>query len=63
MSGAVAAAATSTALRRPGSLRCRYEDHAAEAIEPVLRAGHRDFGENRVQEAQGKDGPTAAALS
>jgi pyridoxal phosphate enzyme (YggS family) len=26
----------------------------AEAIEPALAAGHRDFGENRVQEAQGK---------
>ena len=26
----------------------------ADAIEPVLAAGHRDFGENRVQEAQGK---------
>lgn len=27
---------------------------AASDIEPVLRAGHRVFGENRVQEAQGK---------
>lgn len=26
----------------------------AEAIRPVLAAGHRHFGENRVQEAQGK---------
>jgi len=26
----------------------------AAAIEPVLAAGHRDFGENRVQEAQAK---------
>lgn len=26
----------------------------ADAIEPLLRAGHRVFGENRVQEAQGK---------
>jgi pyridoxal phosphate enzyme (YggS family) len=26
----------------------------AEAIEPALAAGHRDFGENRVQEAQRK---------
>lgn len=26
----------------------------AEAIEPVLKAGHRCFGENRVQEAMGK---------
>jgi pyridoxal phosphate enzyme (YggS family) len=28
--------------------------HGAEAIEPLLEAGHRDFGENRVQEAQAK---------
>lgn len=28
--------------------------HPAEAIEPVLEAGQRLFGENRVQEAQGK---------
>ncbi len=28
--------------------------HAAEAIEPVLMAGHREFGENYVQEAQAK---------
>ena len=28
--------------------------HAAEKIEPLLEAGHRHFGENRVQEAQGK---------
>ena len=28
--------------------------YGAEAIEPVLQAGHRDFGENRVQEAQRK---------
>jgi pyridoxal phosphate enzyme (YggS family) len=27
---------------------------ASDAIEPVLRAGQRDFGENRVQEAAGK---------
>jgi len=26
----------------------------ADAIRPVLEAGHKDFGENRVQEAQGK---------
>jgi pyridoxal phosphate enzyme (YggS family) len=26
----------------------------ADAIEPVLEAGHREFGENRVQEAMGK---------
>jgi PLP dependent protein len=28
--------------------------HPAPAIEPLLAAGHRDFGENRVQEAQEK---------
>ncbi len=28
--------------------------HDAERIAPVIAAGHRDFGENRVQEAQGK---------
>ncbi|HEY5237123.1 MAG TPA: YggS family pyridoxal phosphate-dependent enzyme [Rhizomicrobium sp.] len=28
--------------------------HGAERITPVLDAGHRDFGENRVQEAQAK---------
>jgi len=28
--------------------------HPAEAIEPLIRAGQRVFGENRVQEAQGK---------
>ena len=28
--------------------------HDAEAVEPLLAAGQHDFGENRVQEAQGK---------
>ena len=28
--------------------------HGPEEIEPLLQAGHRVFGENRVQEAQGK---------
>ncbi|MBT8409290.1 MAG: alanine racemase, partial [Alphaproteobacteria bacterium] len=28
--------------------------HPAEQIEPLLQAGHRVFGENRVQEAQEK---------
>jgi pyridoxal phosphate enzyme (YggS family) len=28
--------------------------HGAERISPLITAGHRDFGENRVQEAQGK---------
>ena len=35
----------------------------AEAIEPVLAAGHRDFGENRVQEAQAQMAGAARALS
>ena len=33
---------------------------ARDAIEPVLRAGQRSFGENRVQEAKGK-WPSAAS--
>ena len=33
----------------------------AEAIEPLIAAGQRDFGENRVQEAQGKWLPLRAA--
>lgn len=28
--------------------------HPAEAVRPLLELGHRDFGENRVQEAAGK---------
>ncbi|MCC6913219.1 MAG: YggS family pyridoxal phosphate-dependent enzyme [Rhodospirillaceae bacterium] len=28
--------------------------HGAEAITPFIAAGHRDFGENRIQEAQAK---------
>src|SRR5688572_25590736 len=28
--------------------------HSADAIRPLLEAGQRDFGENRVQEAQAK---------
>ena len=33
------------------------KSHGAERIEPVLAAGHRTFGENRVQEAVAKWGP------
>ncbi len=33
---------------------------AADAIEPVIAAGHRVFGENRVQEAKAKWPPLAA---
>ncbi len=42
--------------RDPGdvTLIAVSKTHAAEAIEPLLAAGARDFGENRVQEAQGK---------
>ena len=34
--------------------------HQAEAIEPVIAAGHRVFGENRVQEAKAKWPPLLA---
>lgn len=42
--------------RAPGSvtLVAVSKTFAAEEIAPVLEAGHRVFGENRVQEAQGK---------
>ena len=41
--------------REPGevTLIAVSKTHPAEAIEPLLEAGHRVFGENRVQEAQG----------
>ena len=44
------------ARRAPGdvTLIAVSKTHAAEAIEPLLAAGHRDFGENRVQEAAAK---------
>jgi hypothetical protein len=35
--------------------------HGPEAIQPLLAAGHRDFGENRVQEAAGKWPPLRQA--
>ncbi len=35
---------------------------AADAIRPALEAGHRDFGENRVQEAQAKWPPLREAF-
>jgi len=35
--------------------------HGPEAIQPLLAAGHRDFGENRVQEAAGKWPPLREA--
>jgi pyridoxal phosphate enzyme (YggS family) len=34
--------------------------HGAERIAPLIAAGHRDFGENRVQEAQAKWPPLKA---
>lgn len=48
--------ATREAGRAPGSvtLVAVSKTFAAEQIAPVLDAGHRVFGENRVQEAQGK---------
>lgn len=50
------AAAESEAGRAAGSvtLVAVTKTFAAEAIRPVLDAGHRIFGENRVQEAQAK---------
>ncbi|MEM1132168.1 MAG: YggS family pyridoxal phosphate-dependent enzyme [Pseudomonadota bacterium] len=38
----------------PPMLIAVSKTHAAEAIAPVIELGHRDFGENRVQEAQAK---------
>ena len=53
-----------TAIRHAAEAADRGEDmptlvavsktYGADAIRPVLEAGHRCFGENRVQEAQGK---------
>jgi pyridoxal phosphate enzyme (YggS family) len=50
------AAAEKTAGRRPGSvtLVAVSKMFAAEAVRPVIDAGQRVFGENRVQEAAGK---------
>jgi PLP dependent protein len=38
----------------PAKLIAVSKTYEASAIQPVLEAGHRSFGENRVQEAQGK---------
>lgn len=48
--------ACAIARREPGevTLVAVSKTHAAEAIEPLLAAGQRHFGENRVQEAQAK---------
>jgi PLP dependent protein len=50
------AAAASEAGRDPASVRlvAVTKTFAAEDIAPVLEAGHRTFGENRVQEAKAK---------
>jgi pyridoxal phosphate enzyme (YggS family) len=52
---AIARSAT-LARREPGevTLIAVSKTHLPEAIEPLLAAGHRDFGENRVQEAAAK---------
>lgn len=49
-----AAAAESGAKSATATLIAVSKTFEAETIAPVLEAGHRDFGENRVQEAQGK---------
>jgi PLP dependent protein len=48
--------ATNSAGRTPSSVRLIAVSKTFDVagIEPVLQAGHRVFGENRVQEAQGK---------
>ena len=50
------ARACKIARREPGevTLVAVSKMHSADAILPLLDAGHRVFGENRVQEAQGK---------
>lgn len=50
------ATAASEADRRPESVKlvAVTKTFDAETIRPVIEAGHRVFGENRVQEAQGK---------
>ncbi len=50
------AAAEKSAGRAPGSVRliAVSKTFEAAAIEPVIAAGQREFGENRVQEAAGK---------
>jgi pyridoxal phosphate enzyme (YggS family) len=50
------ARAARLARREPGeiTLIAVSKTHPAEAITPLLEAGHRHFGENRVQEAQAK---------
>ena len=56
------AAAATLALRDPSDIQliAISKGRAAEAIEPLIAAGQRDFGENRVQEAQEKWPPLLA---
>lgn len=53
---AAIAAAAADARRPPAdvTLIAVSKTHDGPAIEPLIAAGHRHFGENRVQEAQGK---------
>jgi PLP dependent protein len=55
--------AAKNAERRPGEVRlvAVSKTYDANHIRPVLDAGHRVFGENRVQEAQAKWPPLRAA--
>jgi pyridoxal phosphate enzyme (YggS family) len=50
------ATAARLARRRPGEVKlvAISKTHAPERIAPLIAAGQRDFGENRVQEAQAK---------
>jgi pyridoxal phosphate enzyme (YggS family) len=59
------AKAEKAANRAPGSAKLVAVSKTidADAIHPVLSAGHRTFGENRVQEAQGKWPGLKAAFS
>lgn len=51
---AIARAAKLAGRSDPIELIAISKTHPAEAIEPLIAAGQRVFGENRVQEAQGK---------
>ncbi len=62
---AEAVAAAARAVGRPPvavTLVAVSKVHGPERIRPVLEAGHRVFGENRVQEAQAKWPPLRAAF-
>jgi pyridoxal phosphate enzyme (YggS family) len=51
---AIARAAKLAGRSDPIELIAISKTHPAEAVEPLIAAGQRAFGENRVQEAQGK---------